>query len=275
MDQERRNALLGLALGVGFLATMKCGWTQDFLPKSDSAEEIRRRQKTFKTTRAGQVPTGAVGCLDLSTFNGAEGMPQGLSLRSGIDWFDHILSQELGVMWQVFQLQPAVFFFDDGGSGNALATMSPIGGGTSPYGTVLMGRTLVYSLLEKYRGRSPISSGEHALGAVMAHEWAHIAQFASRWSTGPGKMAELHADFMAGWYMGGRYVSNHGQWPVNFAEAAEELFLRGDFSFNAPDHHGTPQERVMAYTGGANVAIQGVLRTANAYQLGKQFVSRI
>ncbi len=196
-----------------------------------------------------------------------------MSRQSGIPWLDQVLSQELYVMMHVYNLMPGFLFFNEPGGSNAMATPQQLGGPPFRNGTVLVGRNLTAELLSKYSGRSPISSGDHALGAVVAHEWAHIAQFNSGVNFGGGKSPELHADFVSGWYQAGRVISGRGLINLNFAEAAEELFNRGDFAFNSPDHHGVPQERVAAYAAGMQTAQQGILSFGAAFNAGINYVS--
>lgn len=270
MEQGRRNLLSGVLSGAVAACCPIYARGQDIFPQSVSPPARRGRGSSLV---AQQVESN-VACANFAAFGFGEGGPTGLSQRSGIDWLDHLLSQELGIMHRVFQLLPGVLFFDDGESSNALATTQNFAGPQFRHGTVLIGKTLTAELLDKYSGRSPLSTGDHALGAVVAHEWAHIAQFSSGINFGSGMVPELHADFMSGWYQAGRVLSGGGAIRINFEEAAEELFGRGDFAFNSPSHHGMPHQRLAAYVSGAQTASRGVLRTADAFRIGLQAVSQ-
>jgi hypothetical protein len=89
---------------------------------------------------------------------------------------------------------------------------------------------------------------QHRLTGFVAHEWAHIVQFARNYLA-PGKAAELHADFLAGWFLG-RTAGSSGVRD----EAMYRLYFLGDDAVNHPDHHGTPMERASATTNGFDLA---------------------
>ena len=57
----------------------------------------------------------------------------------------------------------------------------------------------------------------------------------------PTKLRELHADYLAGYYLGKEGLSRE-----KMEVFARSLFEMGDYNFWHPDHHGTPQERVQA-----------------------------
>lgn len=274
-ERRRRECLMGInrrgllcgCLGGTLAAGCGIARAQDIFPQSIERKGRARKHPDRTTAKHGAA------CANLAAFGYGESGPGGLSLRSGVHWFDALLGQELYVMRYVFQIMPAVFFFDDGANGNALATTQNLGNSPTQNGTVLIGRTLTSELLSKHAGKSPISSGDHALGAVVAHEWAHILQFTSGSNLGHGKAPELHADFMAGWYQAGRVLSGMGSININFNEAAEELYGLGDFDFNSPQHHGTPDERLSAYVEGSRTASRGVLRTIDAFHSGLRYLS--
>lgn len=282
MDAGKRLAIQGI-LGGLTLGAAKCASCQDIFPRTNQlvpqtppAADGRIFPQSTRSAIKNHRPSSlesSVACADFSSFSEADGMPAGISRQSGIPWLDHVLSQELYVMMHVFGLMPAFFFYDDAGGSNALATSMQFGGPQFPVGTVLIGRRLTSELLGKYHGRSPISSGDHAIGAVVAHEWAHIAQFASGVALGSGKAPELHADFLSGWYQAGRVLSGLGTININFFEAASELYSRGDFDFNSPQHHGIPEERVAAYSAGMAVARSGTLNFQQAFYAGLDHIS--
>jgi predicted metalloprotease len=58
-------------------------------------------------------------------------------------------------------------------------------------------------------------------------------------SQSTARCLELHADFMAGFYFGVRAASKD----LDVKPFAKSLFSKGDWAFNEPNHHGTPQER--------------------------------
>ncbi len=109
-------------------------------------------------------------------------------------------------------------------------------------GTVILG----LNLMQVEQGHSNWGA---ALNGILAHEWAHILQQNTpglRIMPTPWK--ELHADFLAGWYMGLRSIELRT--PVPIDGFGRSLYGKGDYGFFDPDHHGTPEQRaVMMYEG--------------------------
>jgi hypothetical protein len=109
-----------------------------------------------------------------------------------------------------------------------------------PDGTVLIGLKLI-----EYERRATYGTGL-SIPAIEAHEFDHIAQYKYKFPWEEGKWRELHADFFAGWYIAHRnrfLVTSPDQAMANF-------YYKGDYDFNNPDHHGTPEERVAAFRAG-------------------------
>ena len=157
---------------------------------------------------------------------------------------------------------PSFAFVGGNNSRNAFATNEDIIDGKSPVGAVLFGVDLINELwswptLDKEANKISIL-------AVLAHEWAHIAQFHNNFESRETKNIELMADFMAGWS-----VAEHED-TIDSLERAGSIntdkkdnsardtasgaltFLQsiGDTNFHSPDHHGAPRERLMAYIDG-------------------------
>ena len=95
-----------------------------------------------------------------------------------------------------------------------------------------------------------------AFEVVVGHEFAHIYQvrrnFTERLMAAEptGKFVELHADFMAGWFMSQR----HNLTIEVLQFVANVLFERGDQAVGLPGHHGTKADRFSA-------VLQGYLRS--------------
>ena len=87
----------------------------------------------------------------------------------------------------------------------------------------------------------------------MAHEWAHIVQF-SKGHRNAGKSVELHADFLAGWFLAARV------WRGNFLRTSSDRkpviasSFTGTTTSIVPDHHGTGVERASAIQSGFELA---------------------
>jgi hypothetical protein len=152
---------------------------------------------------------------------------------------DRSLGRALVRLSTTFGQRPAFGFADDSGRGNAYASRQTRVKGT--WGTVLYGRTLFRDLLERY------DDGGVSILAVAAHEFAHIAQFRSNLDHDllagqPNvKRTELHADFMAGYFLG---LRKRAEPSLSVWAAGNTLYRIGDYDFNNRDHHGTPDERV-------------------------------
>ena len=69
---------------------------------------------------------------------------------------------------------------------------------------------------------------------------------------------------MAGWYLKVR-----GRSWTNFSFALRVFYELGDYQFNSPQHHGTPDERFAAAQAGFD---SGAQSATEAYNLGWLFV---
>src|SRR5262249_27230933 len=92
-----------------------------------------------------------------------------------------------------------------------------------------------------------------SLSGLLAHEDGHIFQVGwnldLKLSDVRGyrmNFVELHADYLAGAYMGWRQIYRH----VDAAELAAFFFSLGDTSVASISHHGTSQERFRAFQQG-------------------------
>ena len=156
---------------------------------------------------------------------------------SGNRSLDRAMIAEVRKINGVFSIRPGYRFFDDRGSANALALSRTVIRNTR--GTVLFGLTLVASeLREEYGGA--------AVAGIAAHEGAHIFQYFSGVADELGsrrsaRAMELHADFLAGYYFG-----EDGRTDRSIDSFGRSLFEKGDYDYNDPGHHGTPEERIEA-----------------------------
>jgi hypothetical protein len=118
---------------------------------------------------------------------------------------------------------------------------------------------------------STLSYGNERVKAILAHEFAHALQFhaglMNLW-TG-GKKIELHADFLAGYYLG-----RNGMIPKGKLTAfSQEFFERGDFlPFHNISHHGTPEERRCAFLEGYRVAVKYNFNLQQAFNCGVDYI---
>ncbi len=159
-----------------------------------------------------------------------------------------------------FRVNPDFSFFVDGNSPNALATPSVIRR-TRPDGTVLMGVKLFEQ--EFKENFNQINS---SVPAIAAHEFAHIVQFKNKLQNKyPTPIMELHADFLAGWFLANWQRAGKLAIPGHMFKS---LFGKGDYSFNSPNHHGTPKERVKSAMEGYNSGVGKNISVYDAYEKG-------
>jgi len=181
--------------------------------------------------------------------------------RSGTPALDHALITEVKKIDGVFQINPGYRFLRDGDRPNAYATPDTQVDGTS--GTVLFGLTLLGNELQTEYGGA-------AVAGIAAHEGAHILQFKmadvrERLTGSTAQRVELHADFMAGYYF-----SRTGRTEKSLITFGDSLFSKGDYQFNNPEHHGTPEQRVTSMRAGFKT---GRSALADAVEQGADYVA--
>jgi hypothetical protein len=200
------------------------------------------------------------------------GTPLAGNLGGGID--EAILT-EGDELSKLLGVNPAIFYLQEKGGPDARADSTIYAdllqqeGRTSnccPDGTVLIGLSLLKSEWYATGGTSL------SMPAIIAHEYAHIAQFKYKFPWQEGKWPELHADFIAGWF-----IAHRGRFPVpnNAYQAAASLYYKGDYDFNEPDHHGTPTERLAAFRAGFEFNLRSNVPSGSlAYQAGIDYLNR-
>lgn len=156
-----------------------------------------------------------------------------VSSSSGNATIDIVSNQEVQQLRAMFLVNPKFYFFIENGSPNAFAT-SEVDDNGFPDGTVLFG-------LRLHNKELPKSIGGTTIPMIMAHEFGHILSFKLRLPF-QGKYQELWADYCAGAYMFYRQF-----WKQTDVNATLRTFFEiGDYAYNSPSHHGTPQERYQA-----------------------------
>jgi len=120
-----------------------------------------------------------------------------------------------------------------------------------PTGDILYGVSLFQQLVAAYGGDAAPISG------VLAHEWGHQVQFNNGWfmsSEPTSRPIELEADAFSGFYMA---LGESYSW-TSIDNYFSAIASEGDYNFNDPGHHGTPQERLTAAQLGFQTAIQSI-----------------
>lgn len=243
MRDTRRRLLSSFGAAGLYLAAVPCGFGQSPTPK--------KKRQPARPRVPERDPVAQSVCLQAGLK-----APGGLRRTFGLPALDRGLTNEVFLLKSVFGALPEVYYYTDGQSPNAFATRNQLGGHPEPDGTIGLGTTLCQSLLQRYSGPSFYSQGDHAVVAVLAHEFAHILQFKTGLQTNPARRMELQADFLAGCYIAARAIALWRWDLINMQQAAEQMFSIGDFNFNSPEHHGTSRQRLSAYLGGGRLAFE-------------------
>ncbi len=115
------------------------------------------------------------------------------------------------------------------------------------------------------------SFGNERVKAVIAHEFAHALQHANNFYNfyKPGIYPELHADFLAGFYIGRNGLIEKDK----LTAFAEESYSVGDnLPFLDPDHHGTPSDRRCAFLEGYKLAVNYDFNIVQAFSAGVDYI---
>ena len=212
-------------------------------------------------------PRGTATASASQGFNSREAT---LIARSGDRDFDLALAQTLFKLSTVLEVAPGFAFYDDHDGFNAYATRLVRLNGAD--GTVLFGAGFLKKLL---RGKE---SPEVAVAAVCAHEFGHILQFKhnlkARVQNGDKtvKRTELQADFFSGYFAGLR-KKERPNYPAAVGALAQ--YNVGDNRVNAPQHHGTREERGAAFVRGYEVAYKENKSLGDAIQISINYASRL
>ena len=188
------------------------------------------------------------------------------------DVLDHQLPSEYDKVKRIFEVQAGLRFIDDDDAPNAYAMPKSTDQHINDErdGTVLLGRTLLSKELQ-IRGGSTVSG-------IMAHEFGHIRQYVNQkrlytdltTNQPTQKLAELHADYMAGYYL--RYKHETSNNSMDIAAFKNFIYEMGDYAFNDHTHHGTPSDRERAVDGGWACGRYGRLNIDEVAEQGAKFV---
>jgi hypothetical protein len=171
---------------------------------------------------------------------------------SGDAELDAALGRALVRLARAFGQNPGFGFFDDSKGKNAYA--SPRSQIPGTWGTVFYGKRMFQEIMDQ------ANDGGMAALTIAAHEFGHIAQFRSKADIkllegqNNVRRVELHADYLAGWYLGTR---KRAQPNLRLWAAGRTIYEIGDESFNDPQHHGTPEQRVAASEQGYALGLAG------------------
>lgn len=193
-----------------------------------------------------------VGCYSAS-YAGLSNSQIGCGLLNGFGdpIFDQAFASESDRQDQFFGFVVPVSAFDEcAGRQNALSF---------PAGFILYGRNLFYdALLKDITGAG--------IAGTLAHEYAHQVQFRMGWmrpNDSTARVTEMEADAFSGYYF--RLAKGLNETQIRGYLSA--IQSKGDYLFNNPQHHGTPNNRLGAALLGMVTADDAIKRnTRFTYQ---------
>jgi hypothetical protein len=191
------------------------------------------------------------------------------SYSTGDQDLDRKLGRALARAAQFFAINPAFGFYHEM---NAQASDEVSANIPRTWGTVLFGMPLFKQELTVHD-----RSGMTIL-SIIAHEFGHIVQFKKRArermlvGQSTVKRLELHADILAGFFLGARKRENP---QLSFYTAGEVFHRIGDHNFNSQNHHGTPDERAAASNLGFQHGTNGSTDLDQLFQIGVNYVMRL
>lgn len=179
------------------------------------------------------------------------------SKTTGVVELDNFLNKERSSLESFFGLKIDLYIGEENN-----AYFSPFCDLASCQGQVSIGKDLMAELSTK-------SYGLVRLQAVFAHEYAHAYQSRIK-LIASGKLPELHADFLAGYYIASTKSITNQQ----FQSILHEFFSLGDNDFFSEDHHGTSEERSCAIAEGFLLGLKGNVNLYQASQMGLDYIKR-
>lgn len=248
-----RRKLLGL---FGAIASVACTCARADFPKGTHKQQRGESPDTGTESSRGR----RLGCSLSAEDDGAlESGKLSIVYSCGIPQMDVLMRQEANLVQQVMRVRPGFYFLDDRDSANAYATPTSVTSDTD--GSVLFGVQLFHQEAMKH----PLSG--NALIGILAHEHGHIMEF-QHGANGSSQQMELLADYMAGWYLGLKAIN--GVPGLDIRVLASSLFEKGNYDFNSPTFHGTPEQRVNAMLTGFQVAVNGGTDSSRAFDYGRR-----
>ncbi len=258
----RRRLLAGI--GAGLCACRhQIAWAQDKTPTKQKKAALLQKisDRGGCALHAGELDEIEAAAGASLNFGDKTAIPS-----SGDPTLDRALGAALVRMSQTFEERPGFAFYDDSAAPNALATTDTRVEGT--WGTVLLGKTLFWSLVKKH------DDGGVAVIAMIAHEFGHVVQFRrglrAKLLEGQAtvKRMELHADFLSGYYLG---VRKRETPTISLLSSGAQFRAIGDRQVDSRNHHGTPDERIASAERGFKLGVAGE-RLQTAIDQGQRYV---
>lgn len=262
MQLSRRTLIRDIGLGCAC-----CVATGAIASDDDGSDTDDQNNSTDSADN--NLPTGGCYLLPRKALRNASQslMASANTYGTGNTAQDQRLGRALVSVAHFFSVNPAFGFYNENNAQASDATDPKL---TGTWGTVLFGTPLFH---KEFEVNDP--TGMTVL-AIIAHEFGHIVQYrkglrAQVLSNQPTvKRLELHADILAGYYIGIKKRAN----PSLTVYTAGEIFHRiGDSDFTLYNHHGTNDERVAASTLGFNRGNSGSTSVEEMIQIGVDYVT--
>ena len=187
--------------------------------------------------------------------------------RSGNQDFDRALGRALVRLSIEFNVSPAFGYVEDKAIGNAIATSQSRFLNTQ--GTVLFELNYLRGFLNE------VDDGDVVILGICAHEFGHISQYFGgayeflRASHHTVKLVELHADYLAGYFMA---LLKRDRPTLKLRSFGRAFFELGTYDREDPGFHGTPDERLQAVEAGY-FSGPSLRDFHSAYKTGIKFVT--
>jgi hypothetical protein len=150
---------------------------------------------------------------------------------TGLPEMDQRLKSESNFLKSLFKVEPQLLLLADGAARDAFAVDA------APGSVALRAGWLKERWDSDHRAAT--------VAVALAHQWAHVLQ-AQRGCKLPEMARELHADLLAGWYLGRRNFASLKSGPVLDAAFAASLFADPAEFLNERFEHGASDARVRA-----------------------------
>jgi hypothetical protein len=188
---------------------------------------------------------------------------------SGNRAMDVAFDQALQRLARTFDVWPRVGFYDDGDEPNAVA-MSYIEAGKPAY-AVMFGLNYV-NKLQTYdpSGITLLQTAAHEFGHVWAYKENLVDKLIADQPT--VRRAELHADFLSGYYLGLRKRDHP---TASFRDAGIRRWQSGDNQFRSVHHHGTPEQRLAAAEAGFRIGFVDGATAPAAFAAATAYARRL
>lgn len=167
---------------------------------------------------------------------------------------------------RTFKVWPQVGFYDDGDNPNAIAIWYEEGGKRTY--AVVFGKNYFTKLLTyDPTGITFLQTAAHEFAHVWMYQSGQLDALLKDQPT--VKRAELHADFLSGYYLGLRKRDNPR---ASFRSAGMKRWESGDTYFEHQHHHGTPKQRLAAAEKGFRMGFLQGAKPSVAFDAATRFV---